>query len=445
MGALSVAATRYPGETRAVLLNSQDEICEVHLFRGTPETAEGAIWRGRVLGSVSGAKAVMVDIGGAQPAFLPVSAWPGDPSDLCDGQSVLVMIDRAARMEKGPRVTGKIKLSSPRLVFSPFRRGASVSRRLKGEAAQAALRWAEDGTMPDEGWVVRGAAAQCALSDLDRDRECLRQCWAEIRADVDVKVQCVRGATDPFAEWLAEVSSDVTQVFVSGGALISAAKDILGGNGLVKVSLGDAFAEHGGDDGLADALSPMVALPNGGSMSIEPTRAFWSVDVDTGGVQGSQAVQTCNDAAMEVLAKVLRLRNIGGAVVVDVIPESKGGQQHLAAKRLLKALRGWVKDDPRVQVYGVSPLGHIELVRARRGLSVHDVVYGDTIADSGHMAETEGLEVLRNVVSRVRIGDVSASRVAVSASVLGWFEGVGQSAVAEAEIMIGQSIKREMN
>ncbi|MGE4528370.1 MAG: hypothetical protein AB7D00_08405, partial [Rhodospirillaceae bacterium] len=82
MPRLSVAATRHPGETRAILKDENDTVLELRLFRGTPESAEGALLRGRVVGTLAAARAVLVDVGGPAPGLLPLADWPGAPEDL---------------------------------------------------------------------------------------------------------------------------------------------------------------------------------------------------------------------------------------------------------------------------------------------------------------------------------------------------------------------------
>ncbi len=442
MTRLAVAATRYPGETRALLYaQSDDRPVEVRLFRGTPSTAEGAVWRGRVLGAVTGARAVLVDIGGTQPGFLPLKDYPGAAHDLQQGAYVTVAIDRQARAEKGPRLTGKIRLSSPWLVYSPFRKGCSVSRRLNADDADRLSQWAKAAMQPDEGLVVRGAAASQCDAVLSQDVEVLRQVWCDMQV-VPNRVQCLRPAPDPFVEWLAEMAEPVAMVDVTGGDLMSGARAILGKD-QVSVNLKDAFAQAGGDDALVAALSPEVLLPSGGSLSLEMTRAFWVADIDTNGVTGPQAAQLCNDEAIAALAQALRLRNLGGAVVVDVVPEGKGKSARSAAQRLAPILRQLLDQDDRVQVHGVSPMGHLELVRARRGLALHEVVYGDTVTASEAAIETEALDALRSVVADVASGHPRRT-LTVSAPVLGWLNGPGQDSCREAEAMIGYTLRKEV-
>lgn len=437
MTRLHVAATRHPGETRALLTDSDDRILEVRLFRGTPDAAEGAVWRGRVVGTLAATRAVLVDVGGALPGFLPLAEWPGDPARLAEGQAVAVMIDRPARAEKGPRLTGRVRLSTPRLIHSPFRAGVSASRRLDGAAAAKLLAWAEAGAHPGEGWVVRGAASGFPDAALDRDRARLRKRWEDISAAMTEGGPVARlvDAPDPFAEWLAEMVGEVASVSVSGGVLTLAARGVVVERVPLLASLGDPFAEAGGEDALAEASSPLVALPEGARMSLEQTRAFLAVDIDTGGAIGADAARRANDAAMSVLVREMRLRNVGGAVVVDTVPEARKGHTEAQRRRLPDRLRAAAAADPRIRLAGWTALGHVELTRDRRGLSLHEIVVGDTLGDGLAATETAALGVLRGWVREARGG--AQARPVVAADVAGWFSCPGRGAVAEAETLTG--------
>jgi Rne/Rng family ribonuclease len=432
-GGLTVAATRHPGETRALLADAEGRAVEVRLFRGTPETAEGAVWRGRVIGTLAAARAVLVDVGGPLPALLPRADWPGRDEDLAEGRALLAMIDRPARAEKGPRLTGRIRLATPRLIFSPFRSGVSASHRLAAEDAKRLSAWAAGGATPGEGWVLRGAAASFSEAALVRDRELLRRRWAKVSSAAEGSPACLSPAPDPFAEWLADLAAEVDTVSVSGGALSLAARGILVERATVLASLADCFAEAGGEDALEAAASPLVALPGGGRLILESTRAFLSVDVDTGGDASPHAAIRANDEAVDELMRQLRLRNVGGQIVVDPVPESRRGPTDAQRKRLLERARRAI--DPRLEYVGWSGLGHLELIRSRRGLSLHETVRGDTLGEGDAAAATEALSALRQAVATARTGAVHG--FALSAAALGWLEGPGRGALAEAETMAG--------
>ncbi|MGE4528019.1 MAG: ribonuclease E/G, partial [Rhodospirillaceae bacterium] len=413
---------------------------ELRLFRGTPESAEGALLRGRVVGTLAAARAVLVDVGGPAPGLLPLADWPGAPEDLAEGRAVAVGIERPARAEKGPRLTGRIRLATPRLIFSPFRSGVSVSHRLAAEEARRLSAWAQAGAEAGEGWVARGAAAAFPNAVLDRDRERLRRRWADAQAAVAAggAPACLVPAPDPFAEWLAEMAAEVASVAVSGGVLNHAARGVLVERVPLLASLGDPFAEAGGEEALEEALAPLVALSGGARISLEPTRAFLAVDVDSGGDAGAEAARAANDAAVDRLVKELRLRNIGGAVVVDIIPEARKGHTEAQRRRLPERLRAAAAGDPRIQVNGMTPLGHLELVRARRGLSLYEVVVGDTLGEGAAAAETTALAMLRDWVADARSG--APAHPQVSPAVAGWLSGPGRGAAAEAETMAGQKL-----
>lgn len=436
---MRIAATRLPGETRAALIGDDGEVLELRLFRGTPKTAPGAVWRGRTMGTVASARAVLVDLGGARPALLPLADWPED-APPAEGAPVLVTIEAMARAEKGPRVSGLVRLVMPRLILSPFRPGVSVSHRLEGEPARTWRRWAEDGAAPGEGWVVRGAAAHASPERLERERARLRRAWTEIRAALAAggPPACLAEAPDPLAEWLADLTP--AEVAASAGPLALAARAALADSVPVLASLADPFAEAGGEDALAHALSPLVPLPCGGRMAIQPTRAFWAVDVDAGPAAPAQA----NEQAIAALAREIRLRNLGGAVVIDPIPETRRGGTS-TARRLLARLRELTAGDSRMQESAVTPLGHIELIRSRAGAAIAEIVQGDGLGEGDADAETAALAALAQVVKDAReMPGGEAPRLAVGPRLAGWLDGPGRDALAEAEAALGHAIARRI-
>ena len=184
--------------------------------------------------------------------------------------------------------------------------------------------------------------------------EVITQRWDEIQAKMTEGggVACLREAPDPFAEWLAEFGADLASVSVAAGVLTHAARGVLVERVPLLASLGDPFAEAGGEDALADALAPVVSLPSGGRLILEATRAFLAVDVDTGGDTAPDAARRVNDAAMDALARVLVLRNIGGGVVIDAVPESRKGATEAQRRRLADRLRDAAQADPRLRVAG---------------------------------------------------------------------------------------------
>jgi len=244
-----------------------------------------------------------------------------------------------------------------------------------------------------------------------------------LRAEIDAfTVPALVWRPDPLARVLAD-HPGVTRVVVDDPALSAEYRRSFGD--LVTVDAA-AVAEGGLDEAFDAALDPVVALPGGGRLIIEPAAALTAIDVDSGGAKPADA----NRAAVAEVARQLRLRRIGGQVVVDFIPGGGRGSLY----KLAAALKRAVADDPvPTHVFGVTALGLIELTRERHGPSLAELM-SERRCDPGIAAIAYG--ALRRALAEAAHRPGRALVVVAAPDIVAFLAGSSQ-AVAEAEDRLG--------
>nr|WP_246152476.1 ribonuclease E/G [Roseospira navarrensis] len=316
---------------------------------------------------------------------------------VSEGRAVLVQVRQAARTEphggtKAARLTRAVALTSPRLALGGRRPGAAVSKRLTDDAERGRLRaWAKGAAAKGESLVVRTGAAGADPADLHGDLARLRTAWADLHGDLarlrtawaDLTTQ-TETATPPALvrpaplDWGALLGPDdemPPSVVVLDDARM---RRPLAADLAAWLEAPPAWLAHTGPDDLVEAtgiaealdaaLDPVVPLPSGGRMVIEPTAALVAVDVDA----GSGDAQAANAMALAGLPGELRRRGLAGSILVDLIP---GGPRLPTGDRT--ALDAALAADPwPARLAGVSRLGLIEITRERRGPTLAETLTG---------------------------------------------------------------------
>ncbi len=360
-----------PGEARLALL-AGDLPVELAVTRAGQ--ALGGIWLGRV--KASGRGGTFVDIGLERPG------WLAEPA--AEGAALLVQAVAEPRADKGAELVTDLSFTGRRLALSPMRPGVAVSRRL--DAAER-VRLTELGRIlaeSGEGLVLRTAAQGATAESLRQELDVLRAQWRRMQATSgETRPPALLLAPDAIARLLADHPS-VRHLVVDDAeayaALRQSHRDVL-------VAQRRDVAERI-DEIFAEALLPRVSLPCGGTLTVDETAAAVLVDVDAGGA----AADVANAEAVAEVARLLRLRNLCGHILVDLIP----GKNRRRREQLLAALRLAVADDPTpTHVVGMTPLGMIELTRQRRRPSLAETMCERRLEVS---AETAALTALRAVL-----------------------------------------------
>ncbi len=408
-----------PGESRLAVTEA-GTVVEIAVAR--PDLVAGAVFLGRVAEVVAALDAAFVDIGRDRPGFLPGAAALG----LSRGQSIAVQVRADAHGGKGPTLTADLSLAGRWLAYSPLRPGIAASRLLTPDERDRLTALAARLADPGEGVVLRSAAAGKGEAELAPELARLRDDWAAIDdSRAAARAPALLGRPDPLARLLAD-NPGVARVRVDDAATFAALRRRFGA---VVEQCRDGGVAAEVEDAVADALAPVVPLPGGGRLTVEPTAALTAIDVDSGAGGPAEA----NRAAVDAVARHLRLRAIGGQVAVDFI--SGGGKGALF--KLVGALKRAVAADPvPTHIFGVTPLGLVELTRERRGPSLADLL---TERETRPTAVAAATAALRRAVTEAAHRPGRALALILAPEVAAALARLPE-AVAEAESRIGRPL-----
>ena len=407
-----------PRETRVAILED-DRLVELLVDRPDTRRMVGDIYLGRVDAVLPGIQAAFLDIGAEKSAFLHASDLiesededePGEPEDengnggaargtggggggaggggsrrrlpniadeLKKGQTKVVQVVKEPIGSKGPRVTAQVSLAGRFLVYMPFATKVGVSRKIENREQRAKLREMVTKLVPKDsgGWIIRTVAEDLTEDSCRREIEQLHGLWKKIKrksgsARAPALLQRETGLTrgiirDLFSDKVDSLLVDSKMLYNEVVQYLSQVDRAL----IARVKLHDAeaslFDEYDIEAEIRSLFNARVDLPTGGYVVIQPTEALTSIDVNTGRYTGkkdpeSTILKTNIEAAREV-ARQLRLRDIGGIIVVDFIDmESRGNRD-----KVLQELRAHLgRDRARTKAFAVSELGLIEMTRQR--------------------------------------------------------------------------------
>jgi|GEM_PF-171655 len=348
----------------------------------------GDIFLGRVQNVLPSMEAAFVDIGKGRNAVLYAGevnfeGLEGQPKRiehvLKSGQSVLVQVTKDSVGHKGARLTSQISLPGRYLVYVPESSMTGISRKLpdtERNRLKAILRQ----VVPDDaGVIVRTAAEGASEDELRRDVERLTAQWeqVQVKARTASAPALLLGEPDLTIRVVRDVfNEDFEALVVSGEEAWSEVSEYVGRvapdltSRLTKwADRADVFAAHRVDEQILKALDRKVWLPSGGSLVIDRTEAMTVIDVNTGKFTGSggnleETVTRNNLEAAEELVRQLRLRDIGGIIVIDFIDMVLESNRELVLRRLVECLG---RDRTKHQVAEVTSLGLVQMTRKRIG------------------------------------------------------------------------------
>lgn len=380
------------GQTRVALLE-EGVLVELYLEEGPGDRLVGNIYRGRVKNVLPGMQAAFVDIGLARNAFLHAGDLlpPGTPflpgiSDLLKpGQEIVVQVVKEPMGTKGARVTTRITLPGRYLVLMPTVNYIGISRRIEEEEERERLReLALRCRPPGMGLIVRTAARGAAEEDLFREVEVLCALWEKIcrRAEEHPVPGLIHRDLELVQRTLRDVfTGDVHRLVVNSRAAYEAIMDWLE---LVAPALRyrvflregeDLFWFYGLEPEIRRALARRVWLACGGYLVFDQTEALTVIDVNTGkyvgGASLEETVLKTNLEAAREIARQLRLRNIGGIIIIDFIDMSREDHRRQVLKVLEEEL---ARDRTRTQVLGITQLGLVEMTRKKTRPSLAELL-----------------------------------------------------------------------
>ena len=432
----TIVVNAAPGETRLALL-AGDRTVEVVHHRLGGESIAGNLYLGRVTGLAAGLDAAFVDIGAARPGFLNASDARPDPDAAVapigryvhEGEAVVVQVSRDSIGHKGPRLTMRPAMVGRLVVFLPGQRHIEVSRRITGAAGRERLLClVGEAAGDDDGLILRSAAAAASDADILREVAALRTRWTDARAARADPPALLLAGPGPLERALRD-NPGIGRVVVDSPAALAAAKPHCGGVALEHYRGAAPVFEHFGvEAALERALEARVVLPSGGALVIEETAALCAIDVDTAGHRGGQgrnaaALATNLEAAAEI-GPQLRLRGIGGIIVIDFVHLAKSAQRRTVIAALRRALDG---DRDATAPGGFSRLGLVEMRRRRTRPSLAEQLGGPRGSPS-----TLALDIARRAARAAEAAPPGGLALSVSADVAAAFGAALREALGAA-------------
>lgn len=397
----------------------EDQIQELVVATGNQQVSD--IYLGIVENVIPGIDAAFVNIGDAERnGFIHVTdlgplrlkKTSGAITELlAPQQKVLVQVMKEPTGNKGPRLTGNITLPGRYLVLMPYGKGVNLSRRIRDDNERSRLRALAILIKPaGMGLLVRTEAEGKAEEAIMEDLEVLQKQWESIQHQAtSTRAPALLNRDDDFIQRVLRdmYTADVNRIVVDSHAGVKRVKQHLmmwsGG----RPPEGVLIDRHGESQSILDyfrvnaaireALKPRVDLPSGGYIIIEPTEALTVIDVNSGSFTRSatarETVLWTNSEAATEIARQLRLRNIGGVIIVDFIDMDARRDQLKLLEHFNKALK---TDKARPQIAQLSELGLVELTRKRQGKNIYEL-FGQTCqacGGVGHMVHLPGESAL---------------------------------------------------
>ncbi len=366
-------------------------LVEHYVARESQTSLIGNVYLGRVQNVLPSMEAAFIDIGKGRNAVLyagevnwdALGAKNGTPRKieavLKSGQSILVQVTKDPIGHKGARLTSQVSLPGRFLVYVPDGTTSGISRKLPDTERNRLKALLKDIVPDTAGVIVRTAAEGASEEELTRDVERLTARWADIESKVNGgnAPQLLYGEPDLTLKVVRDLfTEDFNKLVIAGddawdlvdGYVSHVAPDLA--DRLERYDEGrDVFAEYRIDEQIEKALDRKVWLPSGGSLVIDRTEAMTVVDVNTGKFTGSggnleETVTKNNLEAAEEIVRQLRLRDIGGIIVVDFIDMVLESNRDLVLRRMVECLG---RDRTRHQVAEVTSLGLVQMTRKRIG------------------------------------------------------------------------------
>ncbi len=394
-------------ETRVALLES-GHIAELYVERSRERSIVGNIYRGRVIRVLPGMQAAFVDIGLDKAAFLYVADvldeiesvehffdnghTPGQDGDesgaerpplppiedlLQEGQEIMVQVAKDPIGTKGARITAHISLPGRNLVYMPTVDHVGISRRIENEEERLRLRHLIDIMRPEgTGFIIRTAAEGKSADELKADMDYLVALWEQIgQHRIDRGAPClIHSDLDVTSKVLRDIlTEDVSRIVVDSAEEYSKILSFLdtfmpGQEFRVEHYQEDEpiFDTFGLEVEIARALGRKVWLKSGGHIIIDQAEALTAIDVNTGRFVGKHNLEDTilktNLEAVKEIAFQLRLRNIGGLIILDFIDMEKEPHREKVHASLEEALKN---DKAKTNILKISELGLVEMTRKR--------------------------------------------------------------------------------
>ena len=460
-----------PMETRVALVENgvlQEALIERSRRRGIV----GNIYKGKVVRVLPGMQAAFVDIGLERAAFIHAHEVmpPSTPLDeqqtigqlLHEGQALVVQATKDPIGSKGARLTTHLSIPSRYLVYMPDSPHHGVSQRIEDERERERLKSLLDSSVAEQtlevtgGFIVRTAAEGVGDDELKSDMHFLLRLWRKVsERKVTATPQSViyddlplfmRTLRDVMRDDIEKVRIDSRENFVK---LVEFAEEFMpAAVERIEYYPGERpiFDLYSVEDEIQKALGRKVQLKSGGYLVIDPTEAMTTIDVNTGGYVGhrnlEETIFKTNLEAATAIARQLRLRNLGGIIIIDFIDMVDVEHQRQVLRVLEKALE---RDHAKTKCTGITELGLVQLTRKRTRESLEQTLCEACPTCSGRgtlkTPETVCYEIFREILREERAYSAETYMVLASQPVVDRLLDEESAAVADLETFINKTIR----
>lgn len=465
-----------PTETRVALVEN-GALQEVYIERTQRQGNVGKIYKGRVVRVLPGMQAAFVDIGLERSGFIHASDISLLDSDgmeerraepeeitriLHEGQTLVVQVLKDPIGTKGARLTTHLSVSARYLVYMPHNSHIGISTRIESEEERDRLKLAVEAEMAHQadsskgGFIIRTVAEGVSEAELCVDIPFLYRLWSELQdrlasakpgsvvyEDLPLSHRTLRDYVRPRIEKIRVDSREVLgkmQTFSAKYAPeIQSRLEHYPGERPI-------FELYNVEEEIQRALESKVTLKSGGYLIIDQTEALITVDVNTGSFVGhrnlEETIFKTNLEAATAIARQLRLRNLGGIIILDFIDMKDQEHQRSVLRTLEKLME---RDNAKTSISGVSDLGLVEMTRKRTRESLGQMMCEPCLVCNGRgvlkSAETVCYEVFREILSEARAYDNKKFLVLASQTVIERLLDEESANVADLEEFIGCSIR----
>jgi ribonuclease G len=462
-----------PSETRVAMIEGGC-LQEIHVEREAKRGIVGNIYKGKVSRVLPGMQAAFVDIGLEKAAFLHASDivphtecvaenekqqfQVRDISELVrQGQDIVVQVVKDPLGTKGARLTTDITLPSRYLVFMPGASHVGVSQRIDSEEERNRLKRVV-GKYCDEngGFIIRTAAEGADDKELSQDASFLKRLWSKVterRAKYKTR-STLYGELGLSQRVLRDfVGTELTKILVDSRLEFENLKEFTSEyvpELTEKLELYEGekpiFDMYDTENEIQRALERKVVLKSGGYLIIDQTEAMTTIDINTGAFVGrrnlEETIFNTNIEATQAIARQLRLRNLGGIIIIDFIDMTS--EEH--RQRVIHSLQVSLdKDRVKTNINGFTQLGLVEMTRKRTRESIEHILCSTcpTCEGRGRVKTVESVcyEVLREITRVNRAYDVDKFVVYASPAVADTLQGDEYHALAELEVFIGKQVR----
>ncbi|WP_417579219.1 ribonuclease G [Nitrincola sp.] len=465
-----------PMETRvAVVENGMPQ--EIYVERASRRGIVGNIYKGRVARVLPGMQAAFVDIGLERAAFIPVDELVGVDANgnhanrttvpiaqvIREGETLLVQVTKDPIGSKGARLTTHLSIPSRYLVLMPKNDHIGISQRIDDTDERDRLKGIMEALLSENdqaddncGFILRTVAESVTENELRSDIDFLRRLWRNLQQKIEsASVTSIVYEDLPLhMRALRDMAhSGVERIRIDSRETYQSALEFAQ---VLVPEIVDKIEYYPGERPLFDmfnveeemqkALGRKVELKSGGYLIFDQTEAMTTVDINTGGFVGhrnlEETIFKTNLEAATAIGRQLRLRNLGGIIIIDFIDMIDPDHQRQVQRTLDRVLE---KDHAKCKVTGVSELGLIEMTRKRTRESLEHVLCESCPVCQGRGSvktpETVSYEIFREILRQHRAYDTESYLLLAATSVVNYLMDEASDHVAELEAFIGKTIR----